>query len=306
MKFNTVYAKILLFGEYSILTGSHALSVPFKHFKGRLNYLSQAKDHRLAVASNKFLKDYVQYLKERAELKNIINVDLLEEHTRYGLFFDSDIPLGYGLGSSGAVVSSVFQAYAEESAYKDLMKSENRLELKKNLGEMESFYHGKSSGIDPLSIILNKPLFFAGQEAKPIELNTSGLAGINVAVYDLGHQSTTRGLVKDYLNRYVNETSYRQKIETYSDLLNKSIDAFMRSDGDVFFNAMQKIAVYQLELFDQMLPVSAQQVIKEGIRTGTYAAKLCGSGGGGFLLLFYRHDQTSIFQDVEKIIELKF
>lgn len=304
MIFNTVYAKILLFGEYSVLTGSHALTVPFKHFKGNLNYLSQAKDHRLAVASNKFLKDYVQYLKKHSELNKVINVKRLEEHTQYGLFFDSDIPLGYGLGSSGAVVSSVFLAYAKESVRKDLMKPENRLELKNILGEMESFYHGKSSGIDPLSIILNKPLFFAGQDANPVELNTSNLAGIEVAVYDLGHQSTTRDLVKDFLNRYDTEESYKRKVDKYSDFVNKCIGVFIKSDWRMFFDALQKISSYQLLLFDKMLPPKARKIMKEGIRTGNYTAKLCGSGGGGFLLLFSRHGYADIFSDVENIIEL--
>ena len=48
-------------------------------------------------------------------LKTIdINLDLnsLDKHIEKGMYFDSSIPRGYGIGSSGALVAAVYDKYA--------------------------------------------------------------------------------------------------------------------------------------------------------------------------------------------------
>ena len=56
-KNETFYAKILLFGEYSIMCDSMALTVPYTHFKGELSFINDDKytDLDFAAESNKSL-----------------------------------------------------------------------------------------------------------------------------------------------------------------------------------------------------------------------------------------------------------
>ncbi|WP_436570317.1 GHMP family kinase ATP-binding protein, partial [Klebsiella pneumoniae] len=76
-----------------------------------------------------------------------------------GLFFRSDIPQGFGLGSSGALVAAIFLRYLDKAGdFKDELKhlTMDRIQnLKSYLGALEGYFHGKSSGIDPSSIIIN-------------------------------------------------------------------------------------------------------------------------------------------------------
>src|SRR5690625_6608275 len=73
-----------------------------------------------------------------------------------GMYFDSIIPQGYGVGSSGALVAAIYERYAlnkieiEQEISKEIIS-----ELKEVFSKMESFFHGTSSGIDPLICYLN-------------------------------------------------------------------------------------------------------------------------------------------------------
>ena len=51
---NLFYAKILLFGEYSVLLNSMGLSIPYTHFKGELSFIGEDKytDRNFAKRSN--------------------------------------------------------------------------------------------------------------------------------------------------------------------------------------------------------------------------------------------------------------
>ena len=57
------------------------------------------------------------------------------------LTIDSNIPIGYGLGSSGAVTACIYERYAVKTTKQETTRT--------RLAQMESFFHGKSSGIDP-------------------------------------------------------------------------------------------------------------------------------------------------------------
>lgn len=60
------YAKILLFGEYSILCDSMGLTIPYTHFRGELSFINQDKytDLDFATGSNRLLKEYSVYIRE--------------------------------------------------------------------------------------------------------------------------------------------------------------------------------------------------------------------------------------------------
>src|SRR5690606_36364954 len=76
-----------------------------------------------------------------------------------GMYFDSSIPQGYGVGSSGALVASIYDKYANDKiTVLDNLTREKLLKLKSIFSLMESFFHGKSSGLDPLNSYLSIPI----------------------------------------------------------------------------------------------------------------------------------------------------
>src|SRR5690606_18518714 len=121
------YAKILLFGEYGIIEDSQGLTLPYSYYKGTLKFSSLDSDFE--KTSNEHLAKYAEYLLNLELPKGFeLNVPKFQQEISEGLFFDSNIPQGYGVGSSGALVAAIFERYSitkynPENISKDELKS---------------------------------------------------------------------------------------------------------------------------------------------------------------------------------------
>ena len=108
MKGPLFYSKILLFGEYGIIRDSKGLSIPYNFYNGALKKIEDPSAE--AIASNASLKRYVTYLETlQTEQPELVSFDLasLKNDVETGMYFDSSIPQGYGVGSSGALVCAI-------------------------------------------------------------------------------------------------------------------------------------------------------------------------------------------------------
>ena len=83
-----------------------------------------------------------------------LNISKLIKDFDSGWTLRGNIPTGYGIGSSGAVCAAILDKYQYESA--DIETSHNQLI------QMESYFHGKSSGLDPLVSFYDKPVLING------------------------------------------------------------------------------------------------------------------------------------------------
>jgi len=82
-------------------------------------------------------------------------------------------------------------------------------------------------------------------------------------------------------------------------------DALLRGSLEMFALLMNKETEARKKLDKTTIPASVQKIIKEGMRHGARAAKVCGSGGGGSILFF--GDKTRIKKRFgRKAIEFKF
>ena len=100
-------SKVLLFGEYSIIKESMALSIPYDVFGGELGFKSDK-------SIDPELRDFSKFLKNLETRKEFdFDFDSFAFDVGRGLFFDSSIPQGYGLGSSGALVASIYSKYTK-------------------------------------------------------------------------------------------------------------------------------------------------------------------------------------------------
>ena len=102
------YSKILLFGEYGIIEDSQGLTLPYSFYKGTLKFSDNQSDFE--KKSNESLQKYSDYLANLELSKDFkIDVEAFKKDIEKGLFFDSNIPQGYGVGSSGALVAAIFE-----------------------------------------------------------------------------------------------------------------------------------------------------------------------------------------------------
>lgn len=284
------YAKILLFGEYGIIENSMGLSIPFTFFKGALK--KEDSDLEAHSQSNRSLADYAAHLKKRQKEGTLpCNLDLtrLEKDIAEGMYFDSTIPQGFGVGSSGALVAAIYDTYATNKITDAQINNGKLLQqLKTTLAELESYFHGKSSGLDPLICYLNLPILIKSKT----DLGTVAIPSANengkgaIFLLDSGNPGKTQGMVSLFLEKLKNEgfrNLVKTKLKQYND---ECIKAFLKGDTKPLFHNLKELSILFLENFKPMIPEKFETLWKKGIETNAYYLKLCGSGGGGYILGF--------------------
>ncbi|OYT17465.1 MAG: mevalonate kinase [Bacteroidetes bacterium 4572_77] len=306
-KNDVFYGKILLFGEYGVIYNSMALTIPYTLFKGELSFISRYKytDSELAEESNKSLKEYAQHLKEmqnNSVLNCSLNVNQLQKDIDKGMYFESSIPQGYGVGSSGALVAAIYNRYAEEKIKSDRhLSNKSIFKLKENFSQMEAYFHGKSSGLDPLNCYIQYPLLINNSSDQSNEKQISTVAiprnkfNKNGAIFliNSGKPGKTAPLVKHFLEE-CKDPSYKKMIdEEFIPTNNRCIKSLLNGQGPSFFQALKQLSKLEFQHFKHMIPSSIQEAWQRGMQTEDFDLKLCGSGGGGFMLGFAQDFNTA-------------
>lgn len=264
-------SKVLFFGEYAIIRGARALAVPYPDFSGRWAW-SPAGGPSPELTG---LLGYLEQLQTNGALLAEMDLRAFAGDLGKGLFFESGIPVGYGLGSSGAVVAAVYEAFCTAPATEIPL-------LRCQLAQIESFFHGASSGIDPLVCLLGEPLLLRGKEEA--EIVDAPQSGGGLFLLDTGISRETAPLVRIFLQK-CEDPAFINRIE--NGLLPASdaaIQAWLAGDQAGLLRAFEAISRFQWNDFQEMIPETFKPVWERGLHSPHYKIKLCGAGGGGFLL----------------------
>lgn len=290
MKGPLFYSKILLFGEYGIIKDSKGLSIPYNFYNGALKIDKNLSE--VQQKSNNNLQRFADYLGElQTKYPNLVqfNLEDLTKDIEAGMYFDSSIPQGYGVGSSGALVAAIYDKYAlNKITVLENLSREKLLKLKKIFGEMESFFHGKSSGLDPLNSYLSLPILINSKdhiEATGIPSQSTNGKGA-VFLLDSGMVGETAPLVNLFMENLKQEGFRKMLKDKFVKHTDACVEDFMKGDVKSLFSNIKQLSHVVLDNFKPMIPKQFHKLWKEGIDTGTYYLKLCGSGGGGYILGF--------------------
>jgi len=287
MKGPLFYSKILLFGEYGIIKDSKGLSIPYNFYNGALKL--DGNTSQIAVNSNSNLKDFVDYLKTLDSDLVSFDLDVLQADVDAGMYFDSSIPQGYGVGSSGALVASIYDKYATEKiTVLENLTREKLLNLKEIFSKMESFFHGKSSGLDPLNSYLSLPILINSKddiEATGIPSQKNEGKGA-VFLLDSGIVGETAPMVSIFMEKMKNEGFRKMLKDQFIKHTDACVDDFLKGDIKSLFKNTKRLSKVVLNHFKPMIPNEFHDLWKHGIETNDYYLKLCGSGGGGYILGF--------------------
>jgi mevalonate kinase len=296
MKGPLFYSKILLFGEYGIIRDSKGLSIPYNFYNGALKTEANPSDE--AIKSNGNLKRFVTYLEtlqiEQPELVTF-NLEILKSDIEAGMYFDSSIPQGYGVGSSGALVAAIYDKYAQNKiTVLENLTREKLLTLKNVFSNMESFFHGKSSGLDPLNSYLSIPILINSKDnIEATGIPTQSLNGKGaVFLLDSGIVGETAPMVTIFMENLKEEGFRRMLKSQFIKYTDACVENFLGGDMKSLFANTKKLSKVVLNNFKPMIPEQFHQLWQRGIDTNDYYLKLCGSGGGGYILGFT--------QDLEK------
>lgn len=272
--------KILLFGEHILLKGAEALVIPSTRYGGEW----KAGGHLPNISALQMnLSEFALYL-QKGDLSQYFDSQAFSKDLAAGLYFVSDIPTGYGAGSSGAVTAAVYRRYGLQKQTAKALPAADYLSFLKSLfARAESFFHGTSSGIDPLICYVNRPIYLgADKQLKTVTVNP--LTDYQLFLLDTGIRRKTEPFVKIFLNKWENP-SYADKLtEDLFPLNHTCIQAYITGNGDELSQSFAAVSELQYEYFSEMIPADFRQIWQQGLNGGEYKLKLCGAGGGGFFL----------------------
>ncbi len=298
MKGPLFYAKILLFGEYGIIKNSKGLAIPYNTYQGALK-----KSNNLTPTQEKSNHNLQRFYKYLLGLDNALvsfELDDFKKDISEGMYFDSSIPQGYGVGSSGALVASIYDKYATNKiTVLENLTRDKLITLKSIFSEMESFFHGKSSGLDPLNSYLSIPILIKSKT----DLETAGIPSQKegkgaVFLIDSEIVGETEPMVTIFMNKMKNEGFQKVMLGDFSQYTNACIDDFLKGNVSSLFSNVKKLSKVVLDNFKPMIPRPFHEVWKRGLETNDYYLKLCGSGGGGYILGF-----TEDFKKTQNILK---
>jgi len=287
MKGPLFYSKILLFGEYGIIKDSKGLSIPYNFYNGALK--KDDKPSEDALKSNASLKRFVLYLKSVNSELVTFDIESLQNDVDAGMYFDSSIPQGYGVGSSGALVAAIYDKYAwHKITVLENLTREKLLKLKAIFSEMESFFHGKSSGLDPLNSYLSIPILINSKDNIEATGIPSQIANGKNAVFllDSGIIGETAPMVSIFMESMKQEGFRNMLKDQFIKHTDACVDDFLKGDIKSLFKNTKRLSKVVLNHFKPMIPQEFHALWKKGIQTNEYYLKLCGSGGGGYILGF--------------------
>jgi len=265
-------SKVILFGEYSVILGSQVLGVPLSD---RFGYWSQEPGR-----NSRMTKGLIDYLLK--ECSSFLNENKIEEIGSGQIFYRSTIKRGYGTGSSGAISAAIYD-------YCSAQVEEHIPTLREQLAKIESFFHGKSSGFDPLISIKNTPIL-RDERGDYKLLNPRAILQHSITkiyLLDSGDRRRVKGLVP----RFMEINKEKPSIGIQLTELNNTIITKLLADQNINADLAQ-LSAFQLE---HMRPMVVDRLIpfwQEGLTTGDYFIKLCGTGGGGYYLIYMVNDEA--------------
>jgi mevalonate kinase len=271
---HSVPGKLLLFGEYVVLKGGDALSMPLPAYSGHWTF-------DLPKESLKYAQGRLAELATDTRICSLdwLNMQGMRQDINQGIWIESNTPSGYGIGSSGVVTALIYDRYS-------LRVQTDIGRLRSELAAIESFFHGSSSGVDPLTSFTNRSLLVQQPNDHITLLESLPESQCHIYLLDSQSKRNTAQLVQAFKTQCAEQAGFEQAIIELKHISNHTLSAYLKQSPD-FFALLKALSMRHLELFSgAFIPSHIEKVWRTGLDTYQYTMKLCGAGGGGFFLVF--------------------
>jgi mevalonate kinase len=173
---------------------------------------------------------------------------------------------------------------------------------------LESYFHGNSSGTDPLVSYLKHSLLLANDKIDKINV-PSPPDDLFFFLLDCGIARKTEPLVSAFLHEIQNNKNYTSDFENhYVPIVEQTIQEHLDSRFSALKKCWLELSQLQTHFFKAMIPKNLIEYWHKGNNEGHTHLKLCGAGGGGYLLGLssLKEKQVSLLYPGFKIIALPF
>ncbi len=152
---------------------------------------------------------------------------------------------------------------------------------------MESFFHGKSSGIDPLICYLNQPLLIRSKtDISIIKITKKNKGKGAIFLLNSGAPSKTDSMIKFFFKKFKQNKFKKFFFIEFIKYNEKCIESFLKKDFKILLENVKLLSTWVFNHFRPMISKKFWKIWENGILNNIYYLKLCGSGGGGFILGF--------------------
>jgi len=257
----TYSSKLLLFGEHLVLQGAMCLAIPYPSYSAQWANEPWTAD----------VGDFLDFLKGIPYLDS----DRLKWLENAEMSLRSDIPRGYGLGSSGSLCAAFYEMLRPDHSKLPLDQVINEL------AEIEGFFHGKSSGLDAFVILMNQPVLVKEGMPSIVDVDITR-APFKIDLVDSGVSRSSKGLIKQFL-KSDQQNHPSQELKMVNDQI---ITAIINEDYTHIKSQLNQLSELQYESMQYLIVDSVKSKWANSLKSESEVMKLCGAGGGGFYLKF--------------------
>ena len=271
------HAKVILFGEHSVVYGTPALALPMASLGMQATAWRMAGSARFE--SNYYTGNLMDSPGSMAAPRTAVQATV--KHVRGSLSglvvsVTGNIPLGRGLGSSAAAAGAIVEAVAR--LHDTELSQKERFEL---VQQAECVAHGKASGLDAYTTISPTPIRFQQGKATPVPVALQDACFI---VADTGvHGSTLQAVDAVRSLRERNPQAINPIINELGDLTELAVDDLAQNRLSALGERMNR-AQTLLQALTVSHP-SVERLVEAARRAGALGAKLTGAGLGGCIVV---------------------
>ena len=292
-----------------------SLKINFKISKNEMSdyLISNAKiqDLNNDDISNKHKKHLIQIIINiYSKLKDLIKLEKVKyyiENTYFLISISSDIPVGFGLGSSAAYNVCIVNGLClliNKLLNIDIFSKKDILLLS---NESEKIFHnGTPSGIDASCSLYGGVINFRSineQNNVKIPLNNFFLNKIKFILINTKIQRNGGEFIKTVSNfKKNNPELFNNLINEIGDVTNNIINLIMKnqSDDDDCFKFFELIKQNQKLLKNICVSNNEIDNIINILEKNEYVGKISGAGGGGFIICFVLKEKINDIQELLK------
>lgn len=296
---------IMLVGEYGVMAGGSALTIPFQKSNVRVRKAGDIPTgkEKEASQSQTYLKSLYKFIGDLPAdtFHAVPNLDFFYQNLE-SVWFERNIPTGYGLGNSGAISAAIYDLFFFESRIVPLSHQ------KEDLATIESCFHRlpkdlsqlakNNSGVEVLTCFTGKPLYFKDDGMiQQVEFNPVKIpSGYRLFLLDSEETFDSAPLVRQFL-RQMEDPGFASSVRNEYHIINKKlIEALLGGNNADPGLLIRVLSDFQYTHFREMIPDGILDLWIEGQVTNEFYLKLSGSGDRFMLGITHQTSMESLEQ----------